>query len=449
MPGPMDFSLGNIPDPTAAFANGAQLGAGLRTLGLQQQMQDLTLQQQQQAIQQQQQQAQVINQLISKQSPTAQDYANASLVLPQTMREGIKQAWDMRSTDQQQSALQDTGRVFAALSNGQPQVAAVLLRDRSTLLKDTDPNQARALETMAGVVEAHPEFARSLIGMHLASLPGGDKVISNLSTLGNEQRASAKAPVELRKATADAITAEVAAGNAPTKTVLENQTAAETIETARLKRDIDRLDIQIKGADSETRRGELQLQRDKLQAELDAKAQAKAQSGQADVEAASTALQTVDSILKHPGMTGFFYGPGTLGGKMAGMVPGTDSKDFRSLIDTLKSQSFLTQIEKMRGMGQLTEIEGKKITDAVANLDPDQSEKQLRAQLGIVRNSLQKAQSRLIATGQAPTAGPGAYVMQHPTYGAVTETMVNSLMKQTPGATREQVLNFLRATGGR
>lgn len=204
MAGPMDFSLGNIPDPTAAFASGAQLGAGLRTLGIQQQQQDLQLQAQQQAMQAQQQQAAVINALINKPNANAQDYAAAVAILPKERAELIQKSWEMRNTEQQQNALQDTGKVFAALGAGQPAVASQLLRDRSTLLKTSDPQQSRALETMAGVVDAHPEFAKALIGMHLASLPGGDKVITNLSGLGTEQRAQDKAPFDVAKSEADA-----------------------------------------------------------------------------------------------------------------------------------------------------------------------------------------------------------------------------------------------------
>ena len=455
MAGPYDFSLGDVTDPSAALLRGINVGNGLQQMQMARQQQALAFQQQQQAMEQQRQQSEVIRGLISKQNPTAQDYANASLLLPTAMREQVQQAWKLRNEDQQQSSLQDTGKVFAALSNGQPAVAAGLLRDRAGMLRQIDPNQAQALETMAGVADVHPEFARALVGMHLSSLPGGDKVVQNLAGLGAENRATDKAPIELREAKAKAETAGydaaikgVQAGNAPTATVLENSTKAEAIKTAQLKRDIDRLDVQISAANSETKLGELRLQRDKLVAELDLKQQDRAKGAQSDMDAATNALATVDSVLKHPGMSGFF-GPGSVAGKMAGMVPGTDSKDFRSLVDTLKSQAFLTQIEKMRGMGQLTELEGKKITDAVANLDTDQSQGQLKAQLGVVRNSLQKVQSRLTATNAAPTSGPGAYVMRHPQYGNVTEPMVNDIMRRMPGATREQVMQFLQSTGGK
>ncbi len=250
MPGPYDYSLGAVPDPSAALMQGVQAGAGVHALGLQQQAQE-------QALRQQQQQSAVIQSLISKPNATAQDYANASLVLPPAMREQVKQSWDMRNTDQQQSVLQDTGKVFAALGSGQPQVAAQLLRGRAALLKETDANQAKALDAMAGVVDAHPEFARTLIGMHLASLPGGDKVIQNLSGLGVEQRAQDKAPVELSTAVAGAQIKEAEAAVA-------QQKAQEDVRTAIWNNANVKSQIQDRAA-------RLNLDRDKLTTETEIK----------------------------------------------------------------------------------------------------------------------------------------------------------------------------------
>lgn len=460
MAGPMDFSLGNIPDPTAAFASGAQLGAGLRTLGIQQQQQDLQLQAQQQALQAQQQQAAVINALINKPNANAQDYAAAVAILPKERAELIQKSWEMRNAEQQQNVLQDTGKVFAALGAGQPAVASQLLRDRSTLLKTSDPQQSRALETMAGVVDAHPEFAKALIGMHLASLPGGDKVITNLSGLGTEQRAAAKAPAELRKAEADAdkagydaTTARVAAGNAPTATTLDNQRKAEEIKSAQLKRDIDRLEVQIKSADSETKRGELTLQRDKLVQEQEQLKQKQGIAAQDSQNTLTSALDTLNTITTHRGMDGFFTAPGTKWGAIWRVVPGSDRQALESHIDTLKSQLTLGKLMEMKaasptgasGLGATNEQEIKMLASNVASLDPNSAD--FPASLQKIQRFLQKAQSTTVARGNLPASGE-AFVMRHPQFGNVTEGIVNDLMRRNPGSTREQVLQFLKSTGG-
>lgn len=235
MAGPYDYSLGNIPDPSQSFLQGLQTGNGIQQLQVQQQ-------QQQAAIAQQQQQAKVINSLISKPNPTADDYARATLVVP-GLREHFKQSWDMHNTEQQQSSLAEIGQVHAALTAGQPQYAVDLLRNRATALKNSGgpPEQIQAAENMASVIEQNPAFARSITGMKLASIPGGDKVLTNLGTLGQEDRAAAKAPADLRTANAGATVKEAEAsvalpaaqedlrtkiwGNANTKSQIEDRAA--------------------------------------------------------------------------------------------------------------------------------------------------------------------------------------------------------------------------------
>lgn len=471
MPGPYDFSLGNVPDPTAAFASGAQLGAGLRALGLQQQAQDVALQQQQQALQVQQQQQQYLQALLSKPNPTATDYANLALIIP-GMKDNAKTAWDMRSAEQQQNVLQDTGKVFAALNNGQPAVAAQLLRDRSAMLKDSDPRQAQALDTMAGVAEQHPEFARALVGMHLASLPGGDKVVQNLTAMGTEARNAAKFPVEMAEATAKALSAQhdatikgVQAGNAPTATVLENEGKAQQIRASQLQGEIAEIDAQIKAADSETKRGELQLQRDKLNVELQQIGQKTGVAAQDSQNATTNALQTLSQIKTHPGMQDAWYqtatglpgvpksSPGSLWGSIIGKIPGTDRNALQGWIDSLKGQLSYQNLMAMKaaspngasGLGALSEGEQRMLANLAGNLDLDS--KDFPRQLASVERFLQKAQSTNVSRGQLPGKGE-AYVMRHPQYGAVTEGIVNDLMAKMPGTTRDQVIAWLKATGG-
>jgi hypothetical protein len=455
MPAPYDYSLGNLQDPTQALASGVQFGAGLRQLGVQQQTQDLQLQQaaqqQQFALEQQRQQAQVINSLISKPNASAQDYANASLILPTAMRDQVKQSWEMRNAEQQQSVLQDTGKVFAALSNKQPAVAADLLRQRADMLKSSDPTQAQSLQTMAGVVDAHPEFARALIGMHLASVPGGDKVIANLTTMGAEQRAGDKAPAELAKAQADAYAAQVKAGNTPTEVTLGNEKTAQEIKASQLDGQVKMLNGQIAAANSETERGRLTLERDKLIAEQAKLGQAQGQAAQESQNLASSALSTLSQIKDHPAFKSQEYG-GTWS-KIKGFIPGTDRQALEGWVDSLKSQLGYQNLMAAKassptgasGFGALSEGELKLITNIAGNLDLNSAD--FPKQLATVERFLQKAQATAVSRPQLPTKGE-AYVMRHPTYGNVTEGIVNDLMRKSPGVTRDQVLQFLKSTGG-
>ncbi len=98
----------------------------------------------------------------------------------------------------------------------------------------------------------------------------------------------------------------------------------------------------------------------------------------------------------------------------------------------------------MKGMGALSDAEGARIEKAVASLDTSQSKKSFMNSLNIIKATLEKAQQKVIASGKAQAAG-GAFSMKHPTYGTVTEGDINRMMTNNPGATREQVMQYLGA----
>jgi hypothetical protein len=241
--GPIDYNI-DVQTPFQATLQGYQAGAAIRDDQMKQQQQQL-------ALQQQQQQQQVIKSLIANPNPTAQDYAAATLAVP-GLREHFKQAWDMHNSDQQQNSLAEIGQVHAALTNGQPQIAIDILNKRANALENSNgpKDQIDAARNMAKVIEANPTFAKSLTGMKLMSIPGGDKVISSMSTMGQEQRAAEQAPYALEQKKAEAkeagVKADVAEATKPAqikKPALENENIESTIKerAARLGLDQDRL----------------------------------------------------------------------------------------------------------------------------------------------------------------------------------------------------------------
>jgi hypothetical protein len=122
---------------------------------------------------------------------------------------------------------------------------------------------------------------------------------------------------------------------------------------------------------------------------------------------------------------GKWTGVGSTIGKVLGYVPGTDAKDFRAKLDTLKSQQFLTQAKEMKGMGALSDAEGARIERAVASLDADQSPAGLQERAGRDRDHPAKGHAKLVASGKLPKAG-GAFVMRHPVYGNVGDGDINA-----------------------
>ncbi|MDQ0022899.1 hypothetical protein J2X90_000685 [Variovorax paradoxus] len=438
---PINYSV-DVQSPFQAALQGYQAGNAIRDDQLKQQQMALVMQQQQR-------QAQMLQSLMSNPNATAKDYANATLVIPQ-LKDNFKQAWEMRSAEQQQAGLKDMSQYYAAVASGRPDIAAQAMTSRADAMEASGVPKAEvaALRSQAEVVKQHPELARSMMGMLLASIPGGDKVISGAATLGSEGRAAEQGPADLAKKNAEAGIKTAEAGVAPQKNALEIANAAEDIETKQAQRQIAALNTQISQANSETQRGELILKRDELVQKQADKSKTEGASAQDAVDTLAQTRATVDALMKHPGLKGgtVLGGAGTLTGRALGNMPGTDDKDFRAQIETLQAQNFQSQVKAMVGMGALSDAEGKKLAAAIANLDPDQSAKQLKNNLGVVRSYIDKAMAKQVGGGKLPTTG-GGFVLKHPVYGNVTEGTINQLLTKFPGSTREQVMNYLQSQG--
>lgn len=460
---PVDYSL-NVATPFASAMQGYQAGAAIRD---DQQNQALRAQQLAQQQAQQQQQQQVIGALINNPNPTAADYTHAALLVP-GYKDQINQGWERLNAEQQQSHLSDASQWYAAIQNGQPQIAVNAMNQRADAMDAAagkPTQQSQALRTQAQMIDIHPEFGAKNLGMMLASIPGGDKVITGVGALGDQGRAADQAPADLaiKNATAvkDMAGARVAAATTPAliaKPGIDNAKTQQDIAASQAQQAVNSLNVQISQANSETERGKLVLQRDEWQQKADQLKATNATGATSALDTINNMRGTLDKLQNHPGLGGFF-GAGTAGGSQLALIPGTDAHDFRAMLDTLKSQQFLQQLDALKttsangssGLGALSNSEGDRLANAIANLDPNQSQAQLKTQLVSIGKTLDRAQAKLLASGKAPgttNTGVGAVVMSHPTYGAVTDAQVNKLLQQFPGATRDQVLQFLQTQPG-
>lgn len=426
----------DVGNPFQSLAQGYTLGAGIRDDQAKQQQQAL-------ALQQQQQMRQDFMKVSMSANSTPADYARLTLQYP-AFKDQLKQANEMKTQDQRTNDVQYGTQVYAALTNGAPDIAKQLIERRITALKNSgDEKGAQQAAIWSQIIDQNPVLARNMIGTSLVA--HDDKLAGSLAALGGEQRNEAKAPGELAKTNAEAGIKTVEAANAPTKTALDNQAA---INKAR----IDDLNAQISQANSETQRGQLILERDKLTA---AQAKAQTESGdiaQSQVDSAQHALSAVASLRADPLMKesagNWAAGIGTVIGKLAGMVPGTENKDFRDQLESLKSQLFLPAVQQVKGMGSLSNAEGEKLTAAVAAINADMGPKAFNNALGVIERYLNKGMQKGLANKSIPVQG-GGFVVNHPQFGAVKEGDINRLLKQFPGSTREQVLQYLSQTGGK
>lgn len=223
-----------VPNPVQSFTQGLQSGVATQYAGLQQQMQQYQFQR----AQQMQRAA-----LQVAQNPTPESLAQLSIAFPE-MGEQFKRSFDMLQPAQQQAHLKQGIPVYAAVLSGRYDVAANALRDQATAMTNSgDEAGAKATNTIADIVEQHPDQAKFIIGLHLASALGPDKFKDTFSTVGDQTRTQELFPATQEKVQAEA---DVAGANAQTQ-LGRNRAEIQKIQT-----------------DATTAAGRLQLDRDAL-----------------------------------------------------------------------------------------------------------------------------------------------------------------------------------------
>lgn len=146
------------------------------------------------------------------------------------------------------------------------------------------------------------------------------------------------------------------------------------------------------------------------------------QQKQGIVASFDSAIDTLDTLSKHPGKkaaVGF-------GGAQLSMIPGTDAAGFAAQLETFKAQTFLPQVQALKGMGALSDAEGKKLTAAVGALSQSMKQSEFDAQIAKIDRDLKAARSRASAglqnapTPSAPTT-PVATKRYNPQTGQLEE----------------------------
>lgn len=134
----------------------------------------------------------------------------------------------------------------------------------------------------------------------------------------------------------------------------------------------------------------------------DEKKQAAERQQQGLVQSFDTALDTLDTLNKHPGKkaaVGF-------GGSQLSMIPGTDAAGFAAQLETFKAQTFLPQVQALKGMGALSDAEGRKLEASVGALTQSMKLEEFNAQIQKIKADLQRARDRLKAGISSPVSAP-------------------------------------------
>ena len=199
----------NVQSPFEAALSGFKIGATIADVAAQRQAQERDLARQKMLQEQ-------VQALIKNPNPNVRDFINVAMLMPRAEADNMRASWDALSNDRRENELRFGGQVMSAFSSDQPQIGIKLLRDRATAERNAGREaQASALETWAQMAEINPANAQKTIGIMLAGVPGGDKVLQS-------SIAALTAPAQVAEKEAAALQKEFEARNTPQRLALEN-----------------------------------------------------------------------------------------------------------------------------------------------------------------------------------------------------------------------------------
>lgn len=414
--GPIDYSLGNVPNPQATFLQGIQQGTALNALQQQQAQQQAALAAQQR-----------VQSVLSNPDATHADLMSIIGLMDPKMSAEVLKAREAASKEQAQAAIGHGMQVVAALRSPSPEVGVQMLEDRATALENSGKKQEAArFRQVAEQAKQNPAAASNLVGIGLAGLPGAKEAFDSLAKLGEDRRAEEQAPGALRKVNADAAKAEADAAEAAIKAKYGEQSVLLDLQKKgwdithiqqdiAIRKEANRIAAMQAAASSagnELKRQELGIQIKRAQTDLDQQVRTRA----ADVESARSSidnmLNTADRILAVPDDTR----RAALGG-LDSRLPTlqSDVADFEALVENLGAQTFIAQIPAMKGTGSLSEREGDKLQASLQNLSLKQSPQQFETNIREVQRLMIKARKNLTTryglpetVPDTPAAAPGA-----------------------------------------
>lgn len=161
----------DVQSPFQAFGEAAQFGLGLAEV-------DARRQAAQQEAVRQESLSREIERVNAIENPTAADFRTLSFLLPKAQMDSVRETFKLGSQEQQDNQLSFSGKVLSAFTTGNNQIGIDLLLNRAEAEENAGrSDQAKGFRDYAELARINPGAARTTIGMMIASLPGGDKII--------------------------------------------------------------------------------------------------------------------------------------------------------------------------------------------------------------------------------------------------------------------------------
>lgn len=240
---PINYAI-DIPDPSQAFLQAFKTGTAVTESRLAQEEAQRKAEQQRTVMQ--------AFERLRQPGATAKDYANLSMLLPETQAKAVRESFNMLNADQQQSARSQAGQVFSAFRSGRPEIAIGLIQRQIDAKRNSgDESGAQFLETWRDVAKETPTATEDYFGGILAEMPGGKDVLEAALKVSAERRTAAEAPAKLLEAQAKAKEAEA-------KARVAVETATDDISRATALREFEQAKARKERADADVAAGTVQ-----------------------------------------------------------------------------------------------------------------------------------------------------------------------------------------------
>jgi hypothetical protein len=240
---PINYAI-DIPDPSQAFLQAFKTGTAVTESRLAQEQSQRQAEQQRTVMQ--------AFERLRQPGATAKDYANLSMLLPETQAKAVRESFNMLNADQQQSARSQAGQVFSAFRSGRPEIAIGLIQRQIDAKRNSgDESGAQFLETWRDVAKETPTATEDYFGGILAEMPGGKDVLEAALKVSAERRTAAEAPAKLLEAQSKAKEAEA-------KARVAVETATDDIARATALREFEQAKARRERADADVAAGTVQ-----------------------------------------------------------------------------------------------------------------------------------------------------------------------------------------------
>lgn len=389
---PYDYSSAlQVPGVIDSYNRGLGIGIERDNALLAQQAKQQAIAQQEAAMMAEQRRQQMIAEFQAKPNPTGADYGRLIVADPKNS-EAFKRAFEATSQTQKESAFSDASQLFAAVNVGNLDVANQFLDQRIKAAENSgDAKSLQQYSTVKQLMAIDPRQAKLIAAsvMHGIDPEKATKVIDSANKL-------VMAPIEQRKAEADATTAEVGAKFAEREKLaaLEEkgwniQNVKSLIQDRKADQAIKAMQVQLSKEDNTLKRQELQLKLDERIAAKDEKVAAKV----ADFEAGQAQINDTRQLLGE-----IFSDESSLRavtGALAfkGAIPGTENRAMAQKIERLQNSLAMGNLDKLKGA--ISDKDIAFLKSASASLDRYQDEDQFIKELRRIESTLNRADDAL------------------------------------------------------